>query len=70
MVQVSIGFQASAPLALRIEQSELDALLGALGNDGWHDVRTQDGAVRLNLEQVIWVRTENRERGVGFGSAS
>ena len=69
MVQASIGFQASPPLALRVEQPELDALLAAVGGEGWHDVKTQDGAVRLNLEHVLWVRTENRERGVGFGSA-
>ena len=67
MVQVSIGFQASPPLGVRVEQSDLDSLLGAVGGEGWHDLRTSDGAVKLNLAHVLWVRTENQERGVGFG---
>jgi hypothetical protein len=67
MVQISIGFQASPPLGVRVEQSDLDALLGAVGGEGWHDMKTADGAVKLNLAHVLWVRTENTERGVGFG---
>ncbi len=67
MVQVSIGFQASPPLGVRVEQSDLDSLLGAVGGDGWYDLPTSDGAVKLSLQHVLWVRTENQERGVGFG---
>jgi hypothetical protein len=67
MVQVSIGFQASPPLGVRVEQSDLDGLLGAVGGEGWFDLKTSDGAVKLNLAHVLWVRTENQERGVGFG---
>ncbi len=66
-VQVSIGFQASPPLGLKVEQSDLDTLLGAIGSEGWHDLRTTDGQVRLNLAHVLWVRTENPEPKVGFG---
>jgi hypothetical protein len=67
MVQASIGFQASPPLGLRVEQADLDALLAALGGEGWHDLKTSDGSVRLNLEHVLWVRTETDEHKVGFG---
>jgi hypothetical protein len=67
MVQASIGFQASPPLGLRVEQSDLDALLAALGGEGWHDLQTSDGSVRLNLAHVLWVRTETDEHKVGFG---
>jgi hypothetical protein len=67
MVQASIGFQASPPLGLRVEQSELDRLLASLGGDGWHDLKTADGSVRLNLAHVLWVRTETDEGRVGFG---
>jgi hypothetical protein len=67
MVQISIGFQASPPLGIRVEQSDLDSLLGAVGGEGWHELKTSDGAVKLNLAHVLWVRTENQERGVGFG---
>jgi hypothetical protein len=67
MVQASIGFQASPPLGLRVEESDLDALLAALGGEGWHDLKTADGNVRLNLAHVLWVRTEKDESRVGFG---
>jgi hypothetical protein len=67
MVQASIGFQASPPLGLRVEQSELDRLLAAVGGEGWHDLKTADGSVRLNLAHVLWVRTETDVTKVGFG---
>jgi len=67
MVHVSIGFQASPPLGLRVDDGELERLLQAVGGTGWHDLRTQDGSVRLNLEHVLWVRTERDEQRVGFG---
>ena len=66
--QVSIGFQASMPIALRVAQDELDKLLGALGGDGWHDVEGEDGTVRLNLANVLWVRADREEHRVGFGA--
>ena len=65
--QISIGFQASPPLALRISDEELERLQGALGREGWHDVRGEDGEVRLNLQFVLWVRVEREEHRVGFG---
>jgi hypothetical protein len=66
-VQVSIGFQASPPLGLKVDQTDLDTLLGAVGSEGWHDLKTSDGQVRMNLGHVLWVRTENPEPKVGFG---
>ena len=65
---ISIGFQASMPLALRCTQEELDKLLGALGGDGWHDVEGEDGTVRLSLPNVLWVRADREEHRVGFGT--
>jgi hypothetical protein len=65
---ISIGFQASMPITLRVAQDELDKLLGALGNDGWHDVEGEDGTVRLNLANVLWVRADREEQRVGFGA--
>jgi hypothetical protein len=67
MVQASIGFQASPPLGLKVEEPELDRLLSALGGEGWHDLKTADGSVRLNLGHVLWVRSEGGEQRVGFG---
>ena len=65
---ISIGFQASMPIALRVSQEQLDALLGALGGEGWHDVEGDDGTVRLSLANVLWVRADREEHRVGFGA--
>jgi hypothetical protein len=68
--RISIGFQASPPLALRVTEKELDKLNEALGGEGWHEIEADDGSVRLNLAHVLWVRTESEEHRVGFGIAS
>ena len=65
--RISIGFQASPPLALRVSDEELTRLNDALGSEGWHDVTGDDGTVRLNLAHVLWLRTERDEHRVGFG---
>jgi hypothetical protein len=65
--RISIGFQASPPLALRVTDEELHKLNDALGGDGWHEVAAEDGSVRMNLAHVLWVRTESDEHRVGFG---
>ncbi len=66
--RISIGFQASPPLALRVPDAELTKLRDALGGEGWHDVDGEDGAVRLSLQHVLWLRVERDEHRVGFGS--
>ncbi|HEX6696297.1 MAG TPA: hypothetical protein VF080_05860 [Solirubrobacteraceae bacterium] len=68
--RISIGFQASPPLALRVSDQELANLNDALGGDGWHEIEADDGSVKLNLAHVLWVRTERDEHRVGFGLAS
>jgi hypothetical protein len=66
--RISIGFQASPPLALRVSDAELKKLTDALGGDGWHDLESEDGSVRLNLQHVLWLRVEREEHRVGFGA--
>jgi len=65
--RISIGFQASPPLALRVSDQELKKLQDALGGEGWHDVDGEDGTLRLNLQHVLWLRVERDESRVGFG---
>ena len=67
LVNVTIGFQASMPLAVRVPKEKLEDLLGAVGGEGWHDLEIQDGRVRLSLQHVLYVRTEQEEHRVGFG---
>jgi hypothetical protein len=68
--RISIGFQASPPLATRVSDGELDKLRDALGGEGWHDVEAEDGSIRLNVQHVLWLRVEKDEQRVGFGIGS
>ena len=68
--RISIGFQASPPVALRVPEDELEKLTGALGGEGWHDVQGEDGTIKLSLQHVLWVRVERDEQRVGFGLSS
>jgi hypothetical protein len=68
--RVSIGFYGTQVLGVRLEEGALEDLLRALPGGEWHDLKVDDGTIRLNLGQVIYVRTELDEHRVGFGLAS
>jgi hypothetical protein len=51
-----------------VGDEQLRALHEALGRSGWHELATEDGRVRLDLGQVVYVRVENEEHRVGFGA--
>jgi hypothetical protein len=66
--RVTIGFQgAGQVLAVKIEDAALDELLRAVAGGDWHDLTVDDGTIRLNLSQVVYVRTARDEHKVGFG---
>lgn len=68
--RVTIGLSGSPQvLALRIEDEHLDALLEAVKGGDWHDLTVDDGTIRLNLSQVLYVRTTLDEHRVGFGAS-
>lgn len=65
--QISIGFQGGQVLALRVSDEQLKALNKALNSAGWHEIDSDEGPVRLDLAQVVYVRSESDELRVGFG---
>jgi hypothetical protein len=65
--RVSIGFQGGQVLALRVSDEELKTLNRALGGGGWHDIATEDGPVRADLDQVVYLSADSDEPHVGFG---
>ena len=68
--RVTIGFSAGTQvLAVRVEDEALDGLLQAVASGDWHDLTVDDGTIRLNLGQVVYVRTARDEHKVGFGAA-
>jgi hypothetical protein len=67
-VRISIGFQGGQVLALRVGEKDLKELNSALGTAGWHELESEEGPVRLDLAQVLYVRSESDELRVGFGA--
>jgi hypothetical protein len=65
--RISVGFQGGQVLALRVSDKNIKGLYDALGGGGWHEVETEDGPVRLDLKQVVYVSAESDELRVGFG---
>ncbi|HEY7836597.1 MAG TPA: hypothetical protein VIB59_03965 [Solirubrobacteraceae bacterium] len=65
--RLSIGFQGGQVLAVRLSEEQLKELEQALGTQGWHEIQSEDGPVRLDLGQVVYISSEVAEPRVGFG---
>jgi hypothetical protein len=65
--RVTLGFQGGQVLALRVSDKQLEDLNTALGGIGWHELESEDGPVRVDLGQVVYVSADSTEPRVGFG---
>ena len=69
--RAAIGFQGGQVLSLRVTEEQLKELRTALsqdtnGSSGWREVEATDGAVVLDLAQVVYLRVESDENRIGF----
>jgi hypothetical protein len=67
--RVDIGFQGGQVLSVRVAKDAYDGLKAALdadGGDRWHELKTQDSDVSLDLSQVVYVRLDTEDQRVGF----
>ena len=66
--RAAVGFQGGQVLALRLSEEQLTDLRGVLreGRERWHEVEATDGAVLVDLGQVVYLRVESDEHRVGF----
>ena len=66
--KIAIGFAGGQVLALRLPESDLKELNGVLreGKERWHEVAAVDGAVLVDVGQVVYLRVESDEHRVGF----
>jgi hypothetical protein len=64
----AIGFQGGQVLSLRLSEEQLDTLRRTLrdGRERWHEVEATDGAVLVDLGQVVYLRVDSDEHRVGF----
>ena len=68
MEKVTIGYFGGG-LAMRLDSKQLDKLLKALPDGGWHDIEAEDGTVRVNLAVIVYVQTDRAKHQVGFGAS-
>jgi hypothetical protein len=67
--RADIGFQGGQVLTVRVARDAYDGLRSALESDRgerWHELKTQDSDVSLDLSQVVYVRLDTEDQRVGF----
>jgi hypothetical protein len=66
--KAAVGFAGGQVLSLRLLESQLTELRGVLreGRERWHEVEAADGAVLVDVGQVVYLRVESDEHRVGF----
>jgi hypothetical protein len=66
--RTDIGFQGGQVLSVRVAKDAYDGLKSALESDRdrWHELKTQDSDVSLDLSQVVYVRLDTEDQRVGF----
>jgi hypothetical protein len=65
--RISVGFKGGQVLSLRVDEKQWQTLGDALGGEGWLEVESDDGPVRVNLAQIAYVSADSNEPHVGFG---
>jgi hypothetical protein len=68
--RVDVGFAGGQILSLRMRDEAYAALRQALeeASARWHEVATEDSRVVVDLAQVVYVRLDTEQRGVGFST--
>ena len=67
--RVDIGFAGGQILSIRLKEAEYSALRTALErNDSarWHQVKSEDSDIDVDLAQVVYVRLDTERHSVGF----
>ena len=66
--RAAIVFQGGQVLSLRLSEDNLGTLRQTIreGRERWQEVEAADGAVLIDLGQVVYLRVESDEHRVGF----
>jgi hypothetical protein len=66
--RTAVGFQGGQVLSLRLPEEVLVKLRETLkeGKDRWVEVEASDGAVLVDVGQVVYLRVESDEHRIGF----
>ena len=66
--RTAVGFQGGQVLSLRMPEEVLVGLRETLkeGKERWVEVEASDGAVLVDVGQVVYLRVESDEHRIGF----
>ena len=67
--RVDIGFAGGQAFTIRLDEDQFRALREALESDRsdrWHSLSTEDAEVLIDLAQVVYIRHDIEQRGMGF----
>ena len=66
--RTALGFQGGQVLALRLSEEALSSLRDTLkeGRERWVEVEASDGAVLVDIGQLVYLRVESDEQRIGF----
>jgi hypothetical protein len=66
--RIEIGLGIGQVVSARLDESELQDLRQALESGaGWHELKSEDGTLVINLSTVVFLRVADRTRPIGFG---
>jgi hypothetical protein len=74
MKRIEIGFGGGQVMSARLASPQLEALRDALASTDklaseaarWYEVESEDGAISLDLRQVVFVRVAAAPHTIGF----
>ncbi len=66
--RTALGFQGGQVLSLRLPEEVLISLRETLkeGRERWLEVEAADGAVLVDIGQIVYLRVESDEHRIGF----
>lgn len=66
--RTAIGFQGGQVLSLKLPEEVLIRLREVLkeGRERWTEIESSDGAVLVDVGQVVYLRVESDEHKIGF----
>jgi len=66
--RAAIGFHGGQVLSIRVSDEQLNSLRTTVreGRERWLELEASDGAVLIDIGQVVYLRVESDEHRVGF----
>lgn len=65
---IELGFNGGAVVRLTLDEARTEALAAAIEGGGHHRVDAEEGHYVLNLDEVVYLRIDQRSSSVGFSS--